>query len=121
MSDYTFATKELAKLLGVLAHPERIRIVEELRNGEFDVNSLQKEVRCAHARVSQNLSILRSHGIVAHRRDGRHVFYHPVEPGVAGWVAEGLQFLERTAPMNDETRSALHQAREQWSGPFTTS
>ena len=29
---------ELADLLGVLAHPNRIRIIEELRDGERNVN-----------------------------------------------------------------------------------
>lgn len=32
--------KELPELPGVLAHPNRIRIIEELRDGERDVNSL---------------------------------------------------------------------------------
>jgi len=117
MSDRTFCTRELAKLLGVLAHPERIRIVEELRNGELDVNSLQKKLEIAHSRVSQNLSILRSHRIVAERRDGRHVFYRLVQPRIAPWIAEGLDFLEREAQMNEEIRSALGRTREEWSKP----
>lgn len=114
MSDQTFATKELAKLLGALAHPERIQIIEELRKCEMDVNSLQKQLGIAHARVSQNLGVLRSHKIVVERRDGRHVFYRLLQPDIAAWVAEGLRFLEREAQMNDEIRSALCRARQEW-------
>ena len=114
MPDRAFATKELAKLLGVLAHPERIRIVEELRGGELDVNSLQKLLGVAHSRVSQNLGILRSHRIVSERREGRHVFYRLLQPQLATWLRDGLSFLEREAELNQEIRSALGRAREQW-------
>ena len=41
MPQQSLASREMASLLGVLAHPHRIRIVEELRAGELDVNSLQ--------------------------------------------------------------------------------
>jgi len=114
MPERAFATKELAKLLGVLSHPERIRIVQELRDGEMDVNSLQGLLNVAHSRVSQNLGILRSHRIVAERREGRHVFYRLVQPRLAGWLLEGLDFLEREAALSEEIRSALGRAREQW-------
>lgn len=117
MPDRAFATKELAKFLGVLAHPERIRIVEELRNGELDVNSLQKLLGVAHSRVSQNLGILRSHRIVSERRAGRHVFYRLVQPRLAIWLRDGLSFLEREAELNDEIRIALERARERWTDP----
>ena len=114
MPERVFATKELAKLLGVLAHPERIRIVEELRSSELDVNSLQKLLGVAHSRVSQNLALLRSHRVVAERREGRHVYYRLVQPRIAGWLLEGLDFLERELAMNEEMRSALDRARERW-------
>lgn len=117
MPDRSFATRELATLLGVLAHPERIRIVEELRDGELDVASLQKLLGVAHSRVSQNLGILRSHRIVAERREGRHVYYRLVQPAMAGWLLEAMKFLEREADLTDEMRSALTRARERWSQP----
>ena len=34
MPHRVLVAKELAELLGVLAHPNRIRIIEELREGE---------------------------------------------------------------------------------------
>jgi DNA-binding transcriptional ArsR family regulator len=117
MAERSFATRELATLLGVLAHPERIRIVEELRSGELDVASLQKLLDIPHSRVSQNLGILRSHHIVVERREGRHVFYHLVQPDMAVWLLDAMKFLEREADRTDEMRSALTRARERWSQP----
>jgi DNA-binding transcriptional ArsR family regulator len=119
MPDRGFATRELAKLLGVLAHSDRIRIIQELREGELDVNSLQKLLGVAHSRVSQNLGILRSHRLVVDRRKGRHVYYRLVQPRIAAWLLEGLDFLGREAILNDEIRSALERAREHWSAPET--
>ena len=116
MQDRGFATKELATLLGVLAHPERIRIVEELRSNELDVASLQKLLEIPHSRVSQNLSILRSHRIVAERREGRHVHYRLVQPRIAAWLLEAMSFLEGEANVAEEIRLALGKARERW-GP----
>src|SRR3954467_1088802 len=107
MQDRGFATKELATLLGVLAHAERIRIVEELRNGELDVASLQQILGVAHCRVSQNLGILRSHRIVAERREGRHVYYRLVQPRMAAWLLEAMTFLEGDVNFNEEIRTAL--------------
>lgn len=115
MPEREFATRELARLLGVLAHPERIQIVEELRSGEMDVNSLQKLLGVAHSRVSQNLSLLRSARIVSERREGRHVFYHLEHPRLASWLVEAIGFLQRDAQLNDEMRSALERTRIQWS------
>ena len=115
MNNRLFATRELARLLGVLAHPERIRLLHELRDRELDVNSLQRVLEVAHSRVSQNLSILRSHRIVAERREGRHVYYRLVQPKISVWLLEALEFLERDAALNDEIRSALCRARAEWS------
>jgi DNA-binding transcriptional ArsR family regulator len=120
MPDRAFATKELAKLLGILAHPERIRIVAELRRDELDVNSLQKLLNVAHSRVSQNLAILRSHRIVVERREGRHVYYRLVQQGIAAWLLEGLDFLEREAAISEELRTALGRAREYWGESATS-
>ena len=114
MWERPFASKELAKFLGVLAHPDRIQIIEELRGGELDVNSLQQLLGVAHSRVSQNLSILRSHRLVEERRQGRHVYYRLVQPRIAAWLVEALTFLQREASLNDEIRSALDQARQKW-------
>lgn len=121
MADRGFATKELATLLGILAHPERIRIVEELRDGELDVASLQKLLGIAHSRVSQNLGILRSHRVVAERREGRHVFYHLVQPRIASWLLDAMNFLEGDANFTDEIRTALGKARARWGTPEANS
>jgi DNA-binding transcriptional ArsR family regulator len=107
----------MASLLGVLAHPHRVRIIEELRNGELDVNSLQDILGVSHSRVSQHLSVLRSHRIVTERREGRHVFYRLLHTGLAKWLLDGLVFLSHEQQMNREIREAVETTLQIWSGP----
>lgn len=117
MSESTIANKQLAGLLGVLGHPLRIRIVEELRRGECDVNTLRSTLEIAHSGVSQHLSVLRTHRVVVERREGRRVVYRLTEPTLADWLLEGFRFLETAAGRSDEIRSSIQQIREAWAAP----
>lgn len=108
-------SREMATLLGVLAHPHRVRIIEELRAEELDVNSLQGILAVSHSRVSQHLSVLRSHRLVTERREGRHVYYRLVHPGLAKWLVEGMVFLSQGEQLSQEIREAVHATVELWS------
>jgi DNA-binding transcriptional ArsR family regulator len=106
--------KELAALLSALAHPHRIRIVEELGRGEMDVNSLQQELGISHSGVSQNLAILRAHRLVVERREGRHVIYRLAQPELASWLLGGLDFLEQELTAGEHLREILESVRDRW-------
>jgi len=108
------ATAELAKLLGVLSNPYRIRIVEELRNGEINVGELQKRLELRSATVSQHLAVLRAHQIIAERREGRMVYYHMNNPELAHWLADGLDFVMPEASESRKVRNALKAAKQLW-------
>ena len=105
--------KELAAVLRVIAHPDRIRIVEELRAGECDVNSLSDTLELAGPRVSQHLSLMRLHHILQERRDGRQHFYSLVHPEIAAWIVEGLNFVE--GRITGLSASDIKTARRLWS------
>ncbi|MGB9610447.1 MAG: ArsR/SmtB family transcription factor [Bryobacteraceae bacterium] len=114
--------KELAELLGAIAHPHRLRILVELHHGEMDVNSLQQILGISHSSVSQNLAILRAHHLVRERRQGRHVYYSLSEPAFADWLLAGLRFLETgLARHQEEIRSAAEAARRMWMKPAGSS
>ena len=86
--------KELADIFKIIAHPDRIRLIEELRSGERDVNTMARLLNLSGSRVSQHLSLLRAHRIVEERRDGRHHFYQLVQPELAAWIVDALDFVE---------------------------
>lgn len=108
------AAKELAKIFAVLAHPDRVRIIEELGAGEKDVNSLQAVLGVSHSRTSQNLAVLRTSRVVTERRDGRHVFYRLSQPELAGWILGGLRFIEGDAQASEVRLNAFEEARQKW-------
>ena len=106
--------KELAALLGVLSHPARLQIVEELGMGERDVNALTEALGIAHSGVSQHLGLLRAHRIVAERRVGRHVHYRLRRPELAAWLGDGLTFLVGVSADEDALSEAVDAARLLW-------
>lgn len=107
-------TKEIAELLGVLSHPHRIRLIEELRDGEHDVNSLQAALGISQSGVSQHLMVMRANRLVSERREGRRVFYHLRQPEIAGWLLEATRFLEQGTAEADVLRKAIGKTRKQW-------
>ena len=109
--------KELAELFKVVAHPDRIRLIEELRSGEKDVNTLVEILDLPGPRVSQHLSLLRAHRFVEERRDGRHHYYHLTQPDMAEWIIEGLDFIE--GRMSGISRSTIKTARRLWAAAST--
>ena len=116
MPHRVLVTKELADFLSVLSHPHRIRIVEELRETERDVNSLQEALGISHSGVSQHLMVLRSHRLVSERREGRRVFYQLLQPEIASWLMEATRFLENESAAAAELRKAIDKTRKNWSG-----
>ncbi len=110
------AGKRLADLFGLLSNPNRVRLVEELsRKGELDVSSLEQELGISHSAVSQHLTLLRAHRLVVERREGRHVFYRLTQAGLADWILQGLDFLQREFEDREPAVEELEKARSYWS------
>lgn len=107
-------TQELANFFGALSHPDRVRIVEELRNRELNVNELEEILGISHSRVSQHLGVLKNHRLVATRRDGRKVYYSLENPDLAGWLLQGLDFVAAEIEHGSRLRSAVQQAKKVW-------
>lgn len=110
-SRYVIA-KELAVIFKVIAHPDRIRLIEELRAEECDVNSLAERLDLPGPRVSQHLSMMRAHRIVEERRDGRRHLYHLIQPEIAAWIVEGLSFIE--GQLSSIPKDEIETVRQIW-------
>ncbi|MEM9670379.1 MAG: metalloregulator ArsR/SmtB family transcription factor [Pseudomonadota bacterium] len=113
MPSRTAVAKELAELFKIVSHPDRIRLIEELRSGEKDVNSLANGLNLPSTRVSQHLSLMRAHRFVSEERNGRRHFYYLMQPELADWIIEGLDFIEgRLAGLSP---ADINEARTLWS------
>ena len=71
-----------AEFFKALAHPLRIRILDELRLGEVGVHELCVRLDVEQSTLSQQLAVLRNRSIVAGRKDGQSVFYSVRDPEV---------------------------------------
>lgn len=76
-----------ARVIRVLGHPLRLRLLEAMEAGERNVTELVAVTGVSQATVSQQLAILRAEGVVGARRDGPRVFYRVTEPKVSSILA----------------------------------
>ncbi|KXW58996.1 biofilm growth-associated repressor [Ferrovum myxofaciens] len=66
--------------LKVLANPDRLVLLCRLAEGESCVSELESALDIHQPTLSQQLGILREEGLVATRRDGKHIFYRVISP-----------------------------------------
>lgn len=79
----TGSYRETAQLLRLLAHPARLRILDELRRrDEACVCHLQAVLKQRQPYVSQHLRVLRDAGVARSRRDGTFIYYRLSEPAL---------------------------------------
>lgn len=117
MPSRMIVSRELADLLRLLAHPDRLRLIEELRAGEKDVSGLAAELDLPSSRVSQHLASLRAHRLVEDRREGRNHFYRLTRPAIAGWILAALEFVDVPGPLHDAPH--IDHVRELWTSDNT--
>lgn len=63
-----------AVICKAFAHPKRLQLLDMIGKGERAVAELQEELGVSKANMSQHLSVLRSAGVVATRRNGKQVY-----------------------------------------------
>lgn len=68
------------ELFRVIAHPIRMRILNELLRGPQCVNDIVDFLEISQSNVSQHLALLRQTGAVDFLSDGRTKWYYVVDP-----------------------------------------
>lgn len=71
-----------AEILKAVAHPLRLRVVAILCDGDAHVTALSMQLGVSQAIVSQQLRILRSHGLVGATRRNGFAMYRLLEPNL---------------------------------------
>jgi DNA-binding transcriptional ArsR family regulator len=80
-------TAQLTTVMKSLADPTRRAVFERIaREGEVKATGLVRGTKVSQPAVSQHLRALREAGLVAERRDGRHVLYRVTPNGLAPLV-----------------------------------
>ena len=104
-----------AEFFKSLAHPLRIHILELLRDGPVNVGRLQEAIGVPASSLSQQLTFLRSRGILSAEREGTVVYYAVADPGIlrllddartilAAHVSEQADLLSADAPAGSAAR-----------------
>ena len=73
-----------AEIAKVLAHPVRLRILDQIGTGEAPYGTLVSKLGISKTNLSQHLAILRKGGVLRARRDGIHVYYRLTYPEIKG-------------------------------------
>ena len=82
--------EKMAETLKAIAHPVRLQIVNILMNGERSVGELVRTLGTKQSLTSQQLSILKSRGVLKSRRNGNVVFYSLHNDGIKNIMASIL-------------------------------
>jgi DNA-binding transcriptional ArsR family regulator len=90
----------IARRFRAIGEPMRIRLLDQLRNGEATVGALSADLSASQQNVSKHLAVLADAGIIGRRKEGNHVYYRIVDEGVfalcedvCGSVQEQLRSL----------------------------
>lgn len=63
-----------ARICKAFAHPGRLRILDLLGKGERGVSDLQSELAVSKTSISQQISVLKSAGVLVTRRNGKQIY-----------------------------------------------
>ena len=113
MPSRLIVANELSEIMKVIAHADRIRLIEELRTAPMDVSTLSEKLELPPARVSQHLALLKAHRIVIDERDGRRHVYQLTQPQLAEWIVGGIEFIEARGSAPE--RTTIEEAKRLWS------
>ena len=97
-----------AQICKAFAHPGRLRILDLLGQGERGVSELQQELGLSKTTLSQQISILKSAGVVSTRRNGKQIYCSLTIPE----VKEACQLIRGVLRAQIAASSRLHQPLE---------
>jgi len=83
-------TDETVRLLKGFANETRLQILCLLRDREVCVHHIVEALDMSQSAVSHQLRVLRDARLVAHRRDGRHVYYRLADDHVREMLENAL-------------------------------
>lgn len=76
------ALEQVAQYFNALSEPNRLRILNLLRDGERNVGEIAQRCGSTVANVSRHLAMLAKHGLVAREARGTSVYYRIADPGI---------------------------------------
>lgn len=92
----TEEAQNMAAFFGILADPNRLRLLSALAKQELCVCDLAAATKMTESAVSHQLRVLRSHRLVKYRREGRNIYYSLADSHVTNLYQEVAAHLNET-------------------------
>ncbi len=86
--------KSMAEFFGVLADPNRLRLLSALAQQEMCVCDLAAGLKMGESAVSHQLRILRAMRLVDYRKEGRNVYYSLADSHIINLYREVAEHLQ---------------------------
>lgn len=100
------AADDVVRMLKAVGNQDRLMLLCELARGERCVGQLEENLAIRQPTLSQQLGVLRTEGLVAGRRDGKHVYYRVADPQALQLLRSLEQvFCARPTPATSPTIS----------------
>lgn len=88
--------QQMAEFFGVLADPNRLRLLSALANQELCVCDLAAGLKMGESAVSHQLRVLRTMRLVKYRKVGRNVYYSLADDHVTNLYREVAEHLNES-------------------------
>jgi len=85
-ADLKANVEEASGFLKKLSNPDRLLVCCALLEAERSVRDLEDLLGIRQPGLSQQIAELREAGLIAGRKEGKHVFYHLADPRVAAFI-----------------------------------
>jgi len=86
--------KKISGDLRAMSHPLRLKIIQLIkRNGSINVNRIYRALDMEQSMTSQHLRVLRQHGIVDAKRDGKMIYYSVNEARIHEIMKQSVDFI----------------------------
>lgn len=107
--------KSVASLFRILSHPDRLRMVGLLQDGEMGVSQLHEAMGVSQSVVSQHLKLFKLQGLVTERRAGTHVYYKLKSNLLKDLVAVAIELqTEDLSQQGKKTIALFKEMRSLW-------
>ncbi len=99
--------EHLADYFKVFSEPNRLAVLEALRDGPINVTAVVEKTGLSQALVSKHLKLLTIAGVVERRPEGSLVFYEVIDRSVFRFVAQAKKLLLASRRQQLDALSAI--------------
>jgi ArsR family transcriptional regulator len=95
--------EKAASLFFALGDASRLKLLECLLQQEWCVSELAEELGEEISTISQRLKLLRTHGVISRRREGKHIYYSLLDQHITNLITNAFAHASEPIKSSDDT------------------